>query len=134
MYCPGGSTQSAPMGCGVHSIAPSCTNSSSGCWLKPCPHLQSPRSARAHLTSPCLHLSRRGSGVHMRPGPAARDPPAPPSLERAPMSDRATFVHPPSHLITAPALQSEGSLTLLCLPPRNCGQEPAPPSLWWPRL
>jgi hypothetical protein len=50
------------------------------------------------------------------------------------MSDRATFVHPPSHLITAPALQSRGSLTLLCLPPRNCGQEPAVPSLWWPRL
>jgi hypothetical protein len=50
------------------------------------------------------------------------------------MSDRATFVHPPSSLITAPALQSQGSLPPLCLPPGNCGQETAAPSLWWPRI
>jgi hypothetical protein len=50
------------------------------------------------------------------------------------MSDRATFVHPPSSLITALALQSRRSLPPHCLPPGNCGQETAAPSLWWPRI
>ena len=50
------------------------------------------------------------------------------------MSDRATFVHPPSSLITAPALQRRGSLPPLCLPPGNCCQETAAPSLRWPRI
>jgi hypothetical protein len=52
-------------GLGVHAIDPSGTTSSSGWRVKPCPPLQSPRSARAHLTSPCLHPSRRGSCVHI---------------------------------------------------------------------
>jgi hypothetical protein len=50
------------------------------------------------------------------------------------MSDRAPFVPPPSSVITAPALQRRGSRPPLCLPPGNCCQETAAPSLWWPRL
>jgi hypothetical protein len=50
------------------------------------------------------------------------------------MTDRTPLVYPPSSLITAPAPQSRSSLPPLCLPPGNCRQETAAPSLWWPRI
>jgi hypothetical protein len=50
------------------------------------------------------------------------------------MRERAPCGHPPSHLSTAPALQSRGSLPRRGLPPRDGGQEPTTPSRWGPRL
>jgi hypothetical protein len=110
MCYPKASTKSATMDCGVPSIGPSCTNSSSGWPSMSRPHRQPPLHRRVLRPPPGLPPPSGSPLSVLRAGSAGRDPVPPPTSKGTPMSHPAGRWIRPCRLITATAPLSRGAL------------------------